>query len=68
MTERSVEDRMGEALRAQQLPQQWLEKWPWGEVEDDTRKEWLCEAEELLDRIAHAGLKVAVEEGDNGDD
>ncbi len=64
MAERSIQDRMGEALRRYQcgyaMP-------TWGEMGDDTKTLWSPSARAMLSIMKRCGLKVVVEEGDGKD-
>ena len=61
MTERSIEDRMGEALR---ICRYGLIRPLWADAPEDVKRVWR-DASALLHRaMNHHGLKVVVEEGD----
>ena len=61
MGERSVEDRMGEAMRLYQCGETMP---PWS---DDARALWSPSARAMLSIMKRCGLKVVVEEGGSTD-
>ena len=62
MTERSLEDRMGEAIRLHWMGPFHL---PWEEAFSEERALWVAAASQLLDNMKKHGLKVVVQEGDS---
>ena len=64
MTERSIEDRMGEALR---VYRQGAIRPLWADAPEKLKEQWRGRACDLQLFMKRRGLKVVVEEGDNGD-
>lgn len=65
MTERSIEDRTGEALRIWRHGQI---RPLWQDASEGLKDQWRAEAEKLLRFMGQRGLKVVIEEGDKGDE
>ncbi len=64
MSERSIEDRMGEALRISRLG---LIRPVWADLGEVKKAEWRQAAVFVISAMELRGLKVVVEEGDKTD-
>lgn len=65
MGERSIPDRLGEALRVQSLG---LIRPLWEDLPEARKDLWRSDAKKLLVRMSRRGLKVVVEEGYTDDE
>ena len=65
MGERSIEDRMGEALRCHQSAYPMT---PWSHTSEHIKGQWRDQARVLLGLISRSGLRIAVRKGDKGDE